>query len=921
MSDEQDKLGNASSGNIPEELVGLATAVAEIDLADKQAVVKVGIALEKAWTVLVEAGTDKAVTGNLKTCLTALQKLYQDLIHDPAAVRSVLGRCVQAAEDHLAGKDNAAEEVDQAHQDLKDLLAEDESRASAPADESASEETSAEEAAPAADDDRADAYQTVPALQAMETLAAHLMGVDTSEPEALAALQQQLEALLERQDVAAAAVGHLTIAAAQLRSIQDGQAGEPDKALDNVAHALGQAADIQENTQLQAKIDQQEVASPAAEEPSEEEMPAEETPAEEPAEEEPPAEEPLAEKPPTKEKKPLPTIEFDKPAVLDPDAADPELLREYIVESLDHITNAEGALLELEGNPEDSDQINVVFRAFHTIKGTSGFLGLDRIQKCAHLAENLLDRAREGELKIMGGYADLSLRSCDCLRTMIEALHSVEAGQELHLPEDLMELLQILSDPEGAGYSEQGADEEASLRVGDILVAKGKVSREEIEEIEKSEDGKRIGEKLVGAGKAKAADVADAIRTQKQQRQGATSSTMEGSIRVGTGRLDSLINMVGELVIAQSMVAQAPEVSANSHPKLQRNVSHAGKIIRELQDLTMSLRMVPLKGVFQKMNRLVRDLGRKSGKKVQFITEGEDTEIDRNMVESLNDPLVHMIRNSVDHGLETPEERAETPKDPTGTVTLRAYHAAGNVVIQLIDDGRGLNKKKILAKAIEKGVIERNKDLSDQEIFMLIFAPGFSTADKITDVSGRGVGMDVVKRNIESLRGRIEVTSTPGEGSVFTIRLPLTMAITDAMILRVGREKYLLPTVSIEQSFQPDAGSISTVSGQGEMVMLRGELLPLFRLHNLFGVDDAVIDPYNGLLVVIEGDGKRCALMVDELLGQQQVVIKSLGQAMAKVPGVSGGAILGDGNVGLILDATGLLQLAEGRAEPEPAMV
>jgi two-component system chemotaxis sensor kinase CheA len=349
--------------------------------------------------------------------------------------------------------------------------------------------------------------------------------------------------------------------------------------------------------------------------------------------------------------------------------------------------------------------------------------------------------------------------------------------------------------------------------------------------------------------------------------------------------------------------------------RLQRNVSHAGKIIRELQDLTMSLRMVPLKSVFQKMNRLVRDLARKSGKQVEFLTEGEDTEIDRNMVESLNDPLVHMIRNSLDHGVETAEQRREKGKNPTGTVLLRAYHAAGNVVIELHDDGKGLDRDRISAKAVEKGLIEKGRDIPDNEVFNLIFAPGFSTAEKITDVSGRGVGMDVVKRNIESLRGRIEVSSTAGEGTTFHVRLPLTMAITDAMILRVGQSRYLLPTISIEQSFQPETEAIFTVTGRGEMVLLRGELLPMFRLHELFHIPEAVQEPQEGLLIVIEGDGKRCALMVDELLGQQQVVIKSLGRNMASIPGVSGGAILGDGRVGLILDALGLLQLAEGRTE------
>jgi two-component system chemotaxis sensor kinase CheA len=325
--------------------------------------------------------------------------------------------------------------------------------------------------------------------------------------------------------------------------------------------------------------------------------------------------------------------------------------------------------------------------------------------------------------------------------------------------------------------------------------------------------------------------------------------------------------------------------------------------------------MIPLKGTFQKMARLVRDLGKKAGKSVQFVSDGEDTEIDRNMVEVLNDPLVHMIRNSCDHGVETAEDRVAAGKEPTGTVQLRAYHSAGNVVIELIDDGKGLDKDRILQKAIDKGVVDPGRELNDTEIFNLIFAPGFSTAEKITDVSGRGVGMDVVKKNIESIRGRIEVNSWKGQGTTVTLRLPLTMAITDAMLLRVGSERYLLPTVSIEQSFRPEKGAVSTVTGRGEMVMLRGELLPVFRLHQMYDVDDAITDTDTALLIAIESEGKRCALMVDELLGQHQVVIKTLGTTLKNIPGVAGGAILGDGRVGLILDAAGLMQLAHGETE------
>ena len=403
----------------------------------------------------------------------------------------------------------------------------------------------------------------------------------------------------------------------------------------------------------------------------------------------------------------------------------------------------EASLLELETDPTEAERLNVVFRAFHTIKGTSGFLGLDRVQRLAHLAENMLDRARDGEVRIMGGYADLALVSTDMLKTMIEDLQGIEPGGVLSLPEGLDELLEDLSDPEAAGFSEEGGDGfDATPRVGDILVAEGKADREDVEVAARDQGGTPIGETLVKFGAAKAPDVAKALRTQKKiARAGASDAT----IRVSTGRLDNLVNMVGELVISQSMIAQDGVVTDSANHRLLRNVSHSGKIIREMQDLTMALRMVPLKSTFQKMARLVRDVARKSGKSVRFTTEGEDTEIDRNMVEVLNDPLVHMMRNAVDHGVESAEARRATGKGEQGTVHLRAYHSAGSVVIQISDDGKGLDRDRILAKGIERGVVEAGRNLTDAEVFGLIFQPGFSTAEKVTDVSGRGVGMDVVK--------------------------------------------------------------------------------------------------------------------------------------------------------------------------------
>ncbi len=591
-----------------------------------------------------------------------------------------------------------------------------------------------------------------------------------------------------------------------------------------------------------------------------------------------------------------------------PADTDEEILKEFVIECMDHMASAESALLDLESSPDDVELVNTIFRAFHTIKGTSGFLGLDQIQSVAHLSENLLDRARDSELKITGGYADLALRSCDALKFMIEALTDAQPGEELLVPDDLSDLLVILKDPSASGVTED-ADVEP-MRVGEILVGKGKVDPQDVEKAVETQAGELIGETLVKQGTAKATDVAEALRT--QQNQGKKAS--EGTIRVGTARLDSLINMVGELVIGHSMVSQDPVVTDGLHDRLTRNIAHASKIIRQLQDLTMALRMVPLKPTFQKMARLVRDLGKKAGKSVQYVTDGEDTEIDRNMVEALNDPLVHMIRNAVDHGVETADKRTAAGKSSTGTVKIRASHSAGNVVIELTDDGKGLDREKILAKAIEKGLAQPDKTLSDSEIFSLIFHPGFSTAEKVTDVSGRGVGMDVVRRGIESLRGRIEIASTVGQGSTFTIRLPLTMAITDAMLLRVGTQMFLLPTVSIERSFRPEKEAISTVSGRGEMVMLRGDLLPIFRLHKMFSIPEAVTELTDGLLIIIDNEGKRFALMADELLGQQQCVVKSLGEYMGHIPGVAGGTILGDGRVGLILDAAGLMQLVTAPA-------
>lgn len=582
-------------------------------------------------------------------------------------------------------------------------------------------------------------------------------------------------------------------------------------------------------------------------------------------------------------------------------AADADLLGEFVTESMDHLEQAEASLLELEANPDDADSINAVFRAFHTIKGASGFLGLSRINAVAHKAETLLDRARQGELRLEGSHADLALEATDALKRLMQQARSGLGGEPGPDPEGLDDLIARLEHPEAA--AEPAPD---PMRVGDVLVAKGLVSRRKLEQIAKAEGTGRIGEKLIKAGVVDARQVAQALRVQQVQKAAVTEATL----RVGMRRLDSLIDMVGELVIVQSMVSQDPVVRGTSSQALSRKVSQLGKITRELQDVTLSMRMVPLKSTFQKMARLVRDVARKSSKQVQFVCEGEETEIDRNMVEGISDPLIHMMRNAVDHGVEAPAARQRQGKSETGQVRLAAYHEAGEVVIEVSDDGAGLDPDRLLAKAVERGVVEPSRELSRGEIFELLFVPGFSTAEKVTDVSGRGVGMDVVKRNIEAQRGRVEVDSVPGAGTTFKVRLPLTLAIIDGMLLRVGAERYVLPTITIQQAFRPEPGAVSSVTGRGEVVMFQGHLLPIFRLSRLFGVDDAVEGLADALLVVVEAGGQRCAVAVDELLGQQQVVIKSLGEGVGRTVGVSGGAILADGTVGLILDAQGLIELA-----------
>ena len=363
------------------------------------------------------------------------------------------------------------------------------------------------------------------------------------------------------------------------------------------------------------------------------------------------------------------------------------------------------------------------------------------------------------------------------------------------------------------------------------------------------------------------------------------------------------------------MVTQNSDLQAVASEQLARSLGQLRGISTELQRTALSLRMVPVRGTFQKMARLVRDLSGQVGKEIRLVLEGEETEVDRTLVEELGDPLVHMIRNAADHGIESPADRVAAGKEPSGTITLRAFHKGGMVFLQIQDDGRGLSVSRIRGKAIERGLISAQESLTDREVLDLIFAPGFSLASKVTDLSGRGVGMDVVRRNIERLRGTIEIDSIEGRGTTFTIGLPLTLAIIEGLLVQVGDQRFVVPTLSVRESFRPLPSMLSVVQGRGEMVSVRGTLVPLLRLANHLHIPDAVTDPTEGIVMVLEaGQDCRCVL-VDALVGKQEVVIKSLGETFQDQQEFAGAAILGDGRVGLILDTTSLVRLKLKHAE------
>jgi two-component system chemotaxis sensor kinase CheA len=554
-------------------------------------------------------------------------------------------------------------------------------------------------------------------------------------------------------------------------------------------------------------------------------------------------------------------------------ASDGDLLREFITESREHLDHIEQGVLVLEKEPANAEMLNTVFRAFHTFKGGAGFLNLIPINRLAHILESLLDLARQGRFTITSPTIEIILRGRDVLKQFLDAIDGQVSGGKPATP--------ILIPTEGL---------------------KAEVARM----IERVSSGKMsdAAAPLTEISPAAPAIPAPDAATPAAPTANGSASAM---VRVDTNKLDGLLDLVGEMVIAQSLVAPDLSRLSNGDAQFSRNVAQLTRITRDLQRVSMSLRMVPIRGLFQKMARVARDISAKQNKKVNFLTSGEDTELDRGVVEELNDPLLHMIRNSMDHGIEPAEKRAAAGKPAAGSLQLRAYHQGGSIVVEIEDDGAGLNRDRILAKAVERGLAAPGANLTEEEIFHFIFAAGFSTAEKVTDLSGRGVGLDVVSRNIEKLRGSVDISSTPGKGTLFKIALPLTLAIIDGLVVGVGAERYIIPTLSARESFRPAAEMISRIQNRAEVVNVRGRLIPLLRLHEIFGIPARATDPTQGIIVVVQSGANVRCLLVDALLHKQEVVIKNLNEMMVrKNPAFAGATILGDGRVGLILDVNAL---------------
>ncbi|MCX6640560.1 MAG: chemotaxis protein CheA [bacterium] len=604
----------------------------------------------------------------------------------------------------------------------------------------------------------------------------------------------------------------------------------------------------------------------------------------------------------------------------------PEMTHQFTTEADELLETAEVALLSLEKENDHQEYLQQAFRALHSFKGNAGFFGFSDLQRLSHQTETVLDSIRGNKIVGDNDLFSLLLEIVDSLREGVSRISRGEDPKIIGITGWISLLNETIKQPSAAKAQAELSAEEAIVKAAEEIIddpQQDEVAAQTDVDVSpataNTAPAQKVSVKITTDAAASVKPAALERRTVEDRRSQdrRTEDGQSGSkqtVRVDVEKLDSLLDLVGELVIAEAMVAQNPDLKGVdlSLDRFEKSVMQLDKITRDLQGIATAIRMIPLAGTFRHMIRLVRDLSQKAGKKVELQLIGEETEVDKTVIEQINDPLVHIIRNSIDHGIETPADRAALGKDPAASVTLEAKYVGGEVWIMITDDGRGLNREKILSKAIERGLISGDgSDLEEEAIWQLIFQPGFSTADKITDVSGRGVGMDVVKRNIENIRGRVDVRTSPSKGTTIILRIPLTLAIIDGMIVRVGDTRYTIPLVAIKESLRPRLQDVTHTMDGKEIVNIRGMLLPVLRLHELFNVRAEHTDLSEGIIIVVENQGETICLFVDEQLGQQQIVIKGLSDYFGAAQCVSGCTILGDGDISLIIDVAGIIAMAE----------
>lgn len=609
----------------------------------------------------------------------------------------------------------------------------------------------------------------------------------------------------------------------------------------------------------------------------------------------------------------------------------------FFEESLEHLDEMERTLMQMDLTAPEVDDLDCIFRAAHSIKGGSGIFGFEALGVVTHVMENLLDRAREGNFLLAQETVDLLLVTGDLLRTIVVTYRNgaVIPWAEVNQATERLESALFGAERSEERASEAGQDPGFGFFETPALVSNDDDSFGFFDDPSPSANTEAFGffDDMPGtpADAGPAADVTEspATRTtpsvhsnEEEERKpksdsapatgpsrspGRITAKDSASIRVDTQKVDQLINLVGELVITQSMLMEiGKEVSGATGERLERVLGELERNSRELQESVMSVRMLPISFAFSRFPRLVRDLASKLGKSIDLLIEGGETELDKGLIEKLVDPLTHLVRNSIDHGIEPPATRRQQGKPEQGCVTLRALQQGGRVLIEVVDDGHGLNREKILAKALERGLMVPD-DPSDQDVWSLIMQPGFSTAEQVTEVSGRGVGMDVVKRNLEALGGRLEIESEAGQGTRFSIQLPLTLAIVDGMGVLAGGQIFIVPLVNIVESMAPEADAIKELGGHNQLLAVRDDYWPVLSLPRLMQLEDTHGDPDGpSIMVLVDAGRRRFALKVDDLLGQQQVVIKSLERHYRRVPGLAGATIMGDGSVALILDVEAL---------------